>query len=293
RRLEEEASGEPASPALRAPSALAPASPYLLHPCSRLPLNGRGSSAGRWRPFFLLANTFDRDDQLDGFRGRAEVHLDVEILQGQGGGPFETGTVAAPRVLALANELGGDDHRLGHTVEGQIAGDIGGAFASGLDRSGLEGRGIVLAGVEEVGAANVLVALGMVGVDAGGLQSHADLARLGVGGVEAEFAVEVLEGAVQPAVAQVADLEIDEGVLALLVDDVVGRHGLATDQSGAQNQCSEGFLQHGVFSLRGCRSSWALARLWMLQRPNIRSRVLSRSMKWCFRAASPCRMAKI
>ena len=90
----------------------------------------------------------------------------------------------------------------------------------------------------------MLVTLGVVGVDAGGVDLDAHLAGFRGLGIEAEAAVEVLEGAVQPAVAEVADLEVDEGVLALLVDGVVGSHGLASEQSGAQGQGGEGFLEH-------------------------------------------------
>jgi hypothetical protein len=86
----------------------------------------------------------------------------------------------------------------------------------------------------------------MVGVDAGSLQLDLDLALLRLGGVEAEAAIEVLEGTVQPAVAEVADLEVDEGVLAFLVDLVVGGHGLGAEQQGTEAQGQQGFLQHGM-----------------------------------------------
>jgi len=57
---------------------------------------------------------------------------------------------------------------------------------------------------------------------------------------------QVFERTVQPAVTQVADLEIDEGVLALLVDGVIGRHRLTSaDQCATKGQSYEGFLQHG------------------------------------------------
>src|SRR5690606_20093793 len=93
-----------------------------------------------------------------------------------------------------------------------------------------------------------------------------------------------LEGAIDPAVAKVADLEIDESVLALLVDRVVGSHGLAGEQGGAQGQCGEGLLQHGKCSLM---------KYQYLARPNMRRRVSSRSMKWCLNAARACNAARI
>ncbi len=67
----------------------------------------------------------------------------------------------------------------------------------------------------------MLIALGVIGVDAGGLQRDFDLARFRLLGVKAEATVELLEGAPQPAVAQVTDLEIDESVLAFGVDGIV------------------------------------------------------------------------
>src|SRR5690606_26762825 len=128
----------------------------------------------------LLTHALDGKDQLDLLGSRAEVLLDVEVLQLDRGAALETGTVAAPRVIALTEQLGLDHHRLGHAVEGQVAGDVGGAFAGALHRGGLEGGGGVLADAEEVVATQVLVALGVVGVDAGGLDGHLDLARLRV-----------------------------------------------------------------------------------------------------------------
>ncbi len=102
----------------------------------------------------------------------------------------------------------------------------------------------MLGDIEEVIAAQMLVPLGMIGVDAGGLQRDVDLALLRLGRIEAEVAVEVVEGAPQPAVTKVADLEVDEGVLAFLVDGVIGRECLAADQCGPKDQFREGFLEN-------------------------------------------------
>src|SRR5690606_24189476 len=189
-----------------------------------------------------------------------------------GGGACEAGTVAAPRVLAFTNELRRDHHWLGHAVEGQVAGDVGSAFTGGLDASGLEGRGRVLAHIEEVVTAQVLVALGMVGVDAGSLQGDFDLAGFRLSGVEAEAAIKVLEGAMHVTEAQVASLEVDEGVLAGFINGVVSGQGLACEQGRTQSQGGEGFLQHEAVSLGTESNHWSA-------RPNMRFRVGSRSMK--------------
>ncbi len=58
----------------------------------------------------------------------------------------------------------------------------------------------------------MLVALGVVAVHAGGLDEHLDLGGGGVLLVVAEAAGEVVEAPVEPAIAQVLDAELDEGV---------------------------------------------------------------------------------
>src|SRR5690606_19348532 len=56
----------------------------------------------------LLPHTLDRDDQVDRLRSRAKVHFDVEVFQFQRRAALESGAVAPPRILTLANELGSD-----------------------------------------------------------------------------------------------------------------------------------------------------------------------------------------
>src|SRR5690606_42030022 len=111
-------------------------------------------------------------------------------------------------------------------------------------------RGLLLAHIEDVVAALMLCALVMVCVDAGVLQGLFDLAGFRLGSVEAEAAVKILEGAVHEAEAQVAGLEVDEGVLAGFINGVVGGQGLTCEEGGAQSKSGEGFLQHKTVSLR-------------------------------------------
>src|SRR5690606_37140150 len=112
--------------------------------------------------------------------------------------------------------------QVGDAIKSQVAFDIGSTLTRALDRGGLEGRRGVLADIQEVLATQMLVALGMVGVKARRLERHLDLAGFRLRRVEAEAPFEILEGSPQPAIAQVTGPEIDEGMLALLVDDIVG-----------------------------------------------------------------------
>ena len=89
-------------------------------------------------------------------------------------------------------------------------------------------------------------------VDKEGQHAFVDfnLGVFGLGGVKAELAIQVLEGTGDVAVAQVADFEIDEGVLAFLVDHVVSGHRRTCGQQGRTDcQRSECFFQHAFYSL--------------------------------------------
>src|SRR5690606_11530059 len=164
------------------------------------------------RAELLLAHALNGNDQVDSLGRRTEIHLDVEIFQLERGSALEACTVATPGILAFAYELGRDNDRLGDTIESQVALDISGILARALDRSGHEGRGGVLAVIQKVVATQVLVALGMVGIEACRLERHLDLAGFWLRRVEAEASFEVFEGTPQPAITQVAGLEVDEGM---------------------------------------------------------------------------------
>src|SRR5690606_25840303 len=113
-----------------------------------------------------------------------------------------------------------------------------------------------------------------------------DLAGFRLGSVEAELAVDVLEGTGDEAVAQVADLEVNEGVLAFLVDNVVSCRHVGGQQGRTDCQSGEGLFQHIFYSFGVEVEHQAL-------RPSIRVRVASRSIKWCFSAANAWRPEKI
>ena len=96
----------------------------------------------------------------------------------------------------------------------------------------LEGRRGKLGGIEEVFAAQMLVALGVIGVDAvgGDLDLHLGGFRLGL--VERERSLERVEAAVQPTEAEVLDLPVDEGVRLVGIDDEIGGAGRRRRQQG-------------------------------------------------------------
>ncbi|MNH23522.1 hypothetical protein D3C79_834200 [compost metagenome] len=133
-------------------------------------------------------------------------------------------------------------------MHGQVASHVSGLVASRLDAGGDELGFRVLLHIEEVSAGNVLVTLGVVRPQAGGFQVDVDLAGFRLGAVPGEVAVEVLEGTVDEAVAQVADLPVNERVLAFLVDLVLGSHDLAGgEQSGTERQSGKSLFQHPYF----------------------------------------------
>src|SRR5690554_1255410 len=139
----------------------------------------------------LLAHTLDGQIQINHRRSRAKVHRYVVVSQLDAGSPDKASAVAAPGILAFTNELRVDHHRPGHTVKGEVAGDPGGILASHFHTGGDKGCLRILVDVEEVRAAQVLVTLGVVGVDTRGVDGHFDLALFRLGGVPAEAAVEV------------------------------------------------------------------------------------------------------
>ncbi len=140
-------------------------------------------------------------------------------------------------------------------MEGQVAGHVGsdlacsiftGGFNTGGDELGI-GK---LANVQEVFAGDVLVTFGVVGEHAGGTYVELDLAVFRLGGVEAELAVQVLESTGDVAIAQVADLEVNEGVLAFFVDNIIsGHHRTCGHQSRTDCQSGERLFQHAFYSL--------------------------------------------
>ncbi len=82
----------------------------------------------------------------------------------------------------------------------------------------------------------MLIALGVVGINAVGIDSDVDLIRRRILFVKGKGPVKVLKGTVQPAVAKVLDTEINEGVLSLCIDFVISGYG----GTGGEQQRAEG-----------------------------------------------------
>ena len=71
-------------------------------------------------------------------------------------------------------------------VQGEVAGHLQGVRVVHLDRGALEGHGRILFAVEELGAAQMIVALLDAGVDALGLDRQIEPGLAGIGLVDAE-----------------------------------------------------------------------------------------------------------
>src|SRR5690606_23181375 len=186
----------------------------------------------------LLANPFNRNNDVDGFRRRAQIVGNTEITQAQRRCRFEAHAVTAPRVLAMAEHFRVQRYRFGYAVQRQVTGNLAGVLAGQLDLRALERCRRVLADIEEVFATQMLVALGMIAVDACGLDGGANAAVLRILRIQLELAGKIVEATVQPAVAKVGNLEHDKLVLAALVKRVsaawlTGHHD-ATDQQRKQ-----------------------------------------------------------
>ena len=110
------------------------------------------------------------------------------------------------------------------TIPSAVHGQISGNLIPSLDwlhRFALEHDRWVLLGVEEIGTLEVLVALGIVGVDAIDFGGQLESSSVRFLRINAECAREILEAAIGPAQAEVRDAEDGRGVGG--VDGVVIR----------------------------------------------------------------------
>src|SRR5690554_3656141 len=166
----------------------------------------------------LLTNPFHRQGDLYFFGSRPQVHGDTEVRQFELGASLKTLTVTTPGIFTTAQALGVDYHILGHSAQGQLAVDLGFVVAQVFHRSAFKGSLRILAHVQEVLGAQVLVPLRMVGIHAGSVDHHGNLGLFRLFLIESEAAAEVVEATIQPAIAQMADLELDKGMGILGVD---------------------------------------------------------------------------
>src|SRR5207245_4712623 len=116
--------------------------------------------------------------------------------------------LVAPRRGLGAVELDLQHHRPRHAVHGEVTGDLPQAAPVLLDPGAAEADRRVLLDVEEVGAAEVLVAAGLAGVHAGGVDDHLDRGVLGLF-ADGDLAAEVGEAAAYLGDHEVATHELD------------------------------------------------------------------------------------
>ena len=162
------------------------------------------------------------DEHAAGFEGG--VPVDAPVLAVDGGLALEPDALVAVGVDGGAGVLEVDGHGLGDALDGEVAGDPVVLGVDLLDRGGGEGDLRVGLHVEEVVALEVAVAVGVAGVDAGGLDGQLQVRVGRVLGVEVAGAVELVERA--------ADLG-DHGVAGDEADPAVGRvDGVGAGQGG-------------------------------------------------------------
>src|ERR1700761_393183 len=189
-----------------------------------------------------LENAFDLEVQVhlvadhgDVGAGDGAVEADAEVLAADLALGREAGAGAAVSVRAEAVDLEAQRDRAGDGAEGQVAVDV--VLAAVLaDASGLEGDVRVLLDVQEVLAADVVVAVFLAGGDRRGVNGGVH-ARLEFGRAGDEGALDRLELAADLADHHVTDAEADLGV------DRVDRPG-AGDVTGDLSSSGAHGLSH-------------------------------------------------
>src|SRR5690349_11607731 len=157
-----------------------------------------GGSSARGRARSGVADRRDVELELDllGDEDAAGLERGVPgeapVLAVDAGAALEADAQVAERVAGRAGRLEGDRDRLGLPLDGQLTGDDP-VLAVALDLGRGEGDLLVVVGVEEVGRAEVAVAVGDTGVDAAGLDGQLNLRVGGVRGVDVRGAGEVGE----------------------------------------------------------------------------------------------------
>src|SRR6266516_2057114 len=127
---------------------------------------------GRWWALSVgrlgwVEDGFDLDEDLDAVADdhpaavQGDVGADAEVAPVELGGGREAGPGAAVGVAGEAVDVQGQGDRPGHPVQGQLAADVEAVLAV-ADAGGAEGHRRVGVGLEEVGRAEVLVALGVL-----------------------------------------------------------------------------------------------------------------------------------
>ena len=81
----------------------------------------------------------------------------------------------------------------------------------------------------------MLITLGVVGIHAVGVDGHVHFVCRGILFIKGKGSVEVFKRAVQPAIAQVLNAEINKGMLSFFVNFIICRNG----RTGGEQQRGE------------------------------------------------------
>src|SRR4051794_19743749 len=176
-----------------------------------LSLSGRGRESG-----VLDGRDLELQDDLVADQDTAglqrSVPGDAVVLAADGHRALEADADVAERVGGRALELERDGDRVGDALDGQVTDQLEGRLVQLLHRGRDEGDLRVLREGEEVVAAQVLVALGVAGVDARGVDGDASTGGGRVRAVDHGGAVEGVEGAADLGDHRVPGDEADPGV---------------------------------------------------------------------------------
>src|SRR6185437_656999 len=138
--------------------------------------------------------------------GKGLVPLEVEVAAVDRAGELEADALVAPRILAVLGDLAGELDRLGDALDGDLALEGDAAAGAHLGRGGGEADLGLLVGVEELGALEVPVAVGVAGIDGGDV--HGALQHGGAGG-GVDLALEGAEATPDGGDPHVLDLKAD------------------------------------------------------------------------------------
>ncbi|GAB3285660.1 hypothetical protein GCM10027297_28220 [Parahaliea aestuarii] len=128
--------------------------------------------------------------KLDNLGSRTKVIIDTEILQTNLGFAFKADPVATPGIFTFTYLFHFDGDTASYTSKGEVTDYIkGGAIVFDVGNL-LADKGSLakITGIEKIIAAQVLVALGMIGVDRAGFNRDIDFAGGNIGGIVADAA---------------------------------------------------------------------------------------------------------
>jgi hypothetical protein len=167
-----------------------------------------GSLAAR----VLLLNPFDRDAKRYFVRDGGQEGFYFKITPLQGGRCVPSRTKLTFRARAAPDCLDVQRQGLGNATERKISGYFVRFIVDFLYRGALEGRARELSGVEKIGALNVFIAVGKIGVDAVRLYLNANCILRWVILIEGEGTTKGIETTIDVTDPEMSDLKYDCGM---------------------------------------------------------------------------------